>query len=373
MEDLLMKQLNILLAVCAILIAPSNLHSQQQTEFPIGIYLFGNTSVDYRQMRDSLNLTWVQGWSGGGSYHSVVDTNSDTLKVITMRDGLDYVARSQKMEYQAEYTWPSPDQEGMYNFFGEKQTGEPDGNAWRCRAGFHPPGYMVRDPRPNGEFYYNAEQYYATFSMKINEKSNPNDTVAILRVICTTHGDTIGIRTLLDEDFLTGGTYYNFEIPFRFQKQQAQSTNPPQFLKGREVATISNITCKSIDIEVDWRGNRTTWFDYVIVEDSIANILFKGGWDTLIQNDVIDYVTGYPLMQRFYHNGEPFVPAFLPFRYLDNKLRTWFPETRGRSFADNYWRDVCIKRFVQDAQPKEVVVDYYRLKANVPSPSMTSH
>jgi hypothetical protein len=84
-----MKQL---LAMLTVLLVCGVVNLNAQTDIPRGVFLFRNTNVDYEKMKDSLNISWVQGESGwGGNQHIGVDTSwvqTLGLNTINIRDTL---------------------------------------------------------------------------------------------------------------------------------------------------------------------------------------------------------------------------------------------------------------------------------------------
>lgn len=367
--------------VTAFLVLFTTSSFSQQAEFPRGVFLFGRTNVDFVQMRDSLHLNWVQGSSGSKTVHTSIDSNTAGLKVIASRDSLDKVSTSQRMKYEAELTSPDQAHQGLWNYFGTKVTGTDlvSEGARKCIAGSDPPGYMVSNPQPNNDFHYGRTSYRATFRMKITKGSNPSDTVAMLTVFCNVHNAVIGQRVLFDSTFSLTNNYYVFEVPFSVQTSSSASTDTSRFLAGAAAVRTSNVDCNSIDIRVDWRGNVTAWLDNVIVDDDVAKTLFAGGYDATIQADVNDYLTNPTynsanLVQRLYLKDEPDVPAFLPYNYVDTKLKNLFPigSSRGRGTTANYWWGSSAQRFFQDGQPNEYFFDQYVVKTYIPSPSMTA-
>ncbi len=358
--------------------------SQQQDDFPVGVFLFGRNNVDCGQMKDSLPLTWLQTWTGFGSYHEPIDTNSAGLKVISMRQGILDVTRSQHMIYEAEEHTPTPDNEGLRNYFGTRPdsvsadfpANSPDSR--RSEVGIHKPGYMVRHPRPNNDFHYEQTSYYAKFNMKITKvPGQPEDTVAILKVISYTGATVYEVDSLvlLDGGFASSDTFYEFKLQFNIAVCPNSSPNDTMmYLAGRVSVRASSLECDSVDVLVDWRGYRTTWVNHVTIDDKAADKLFAHTNDALIEQEVYYYLHDprFNLMQRLYTMDEPFVPAFLSYNYVDAKLHDLgFAGSRGRAIVANYWANNQIKRFIQDGQPNEVFVDPYFINVSVPSPSMT--
>ena len=56
-------------AILTTLLMLPKLTLAQQTDIPRGVFLFGGTNVDFTQMRDSLGINWVQGYTGTGREH----------------------------------------------------------------------------------------------------------------------------------------------------------------------------------------------------------------------------------------------------------------------------------------------------------------
>ena len=320
------------------------------------MFLFGRASVDLAQMDTSLGVTWVQGYGGSDTSHYVIDSG---LSLISRRYSLSVISRAQRLVYQAEDTWPRVLADYVYAFFGTKETGQRDGDSWVCNVNRHPPGYMVRKPRPDNRFYHDQKQHYAIFRMKIRKEGEPDGEVVLLSVKCYTHGGTtLGTRTLKDSDFAESDVYHDFEVPFSLEVD----CSPP-----------CEKACDSVDVQVYWYGNRTTWLDYVIVEDEAAKSLFGGKHDATIEAEARNCLANprFDRVQRFYLTDEPSVRAFLPFKYIDDKLRSLgFTGSRGRAITSNNWTDSWIRWFIRAARPNEVLVHYYVLDSSIPSPPM---
>ena len=366
-----------------VVLSSANSLSAQQTDIPRGVFLFGGTNVDFTQMRDSLGINWVQGYCGAGTAHTSVDENTAGIKVIAQRNNIDNASTCQHMEYEAARL-PVYDQ--SYNYFASKPTGQdvPDAdvrdihfqNAHFCQKGVNPSGYMVSGPTPNNEFHYGHTSYTATFRLKIDDKSHSDDSVATLYV---TEYDSSGNvlagspspLTLTEGSFSSTNNYQSFTIPFTVA-QQAGSQRL-DFKAGRANVMTATSAVDHIDIQVYWYGNVDTWLDYVDVDDDVSLNLFSGQYDQLIHDDINDYITGDSLVQRLYTRDEPFIPSFLPYKYVDAKLDSLFPTgglPRGRAITEDYWSGTIQNRFFLDAQPNEYIYEAPVFNADIPSPSV---
>jgi parallel beta-helix repeat protein len=358
-------------AILIILLTLPKLTLAQQTDIPRGVILFGGTNVDFVQMRDSLGINWVQGYSGVATEHKSIDSNAAGIKVLAQRANIDNASTSQHMHYEAEqgivYDW-------SHNYFAVKATGTVDPSAWVCQKGIHSAGYMVQQPTPNNEFHYGHTNYTATFRLKIDDKSNPSASVATLYVIGNdANGNVIfnNPSTLTESSFSSTNNYQSFTIPFTVPQQSGSQRIDIKAARANVMTATSAVD--HIDIQVYWYGNVDTWLDYVDVDDDVSLNLFAGQYDQLMHDDINDYLTGYYQVQRLYTRDEPFIPSFLPYKYVDAKLKSWFPTgglPRGRAITEDYWSGTIQNRFFLDAQPNEYIYETQVFKADIPSPSV---
>ncbi|MGA9407685.1 MAG: right-handed parallel beta-helix repeat-containing protein, partial [Bacteroidota bacterium] len=375
-----MKQL---LTMLTVLLVCGVVNLNAQTDIPRGVFLFRNTNVDYENMKDSLNISWVQGESGwGGSQHIGVDTSwvqTLGLNTINIRDTLYNISTAQRMVFQAGRNSPPLSQVNMWNFFSCKTTGKTISDTIQeCIPNSYPVGYMAKSPNPNNNYFYGKLGYFVTFQMAIIKESPPTDSVALLSVEGFSGGkqyslDSVGV---FDYSFQGSGTYQNFVLPF-----SVQVTPPPirplRFtLMGYNLGNNTITLYDSIDVRVYWCGKRTTYLANVTIDDSTSSNLYSGMYDGAIQTEVNQYVgQQYTNMQRLYLQDEPLVPVFLPLRYIDSKLQSDFGtgSARGRAITANWYRGNWLSRFLQDAQPNEYLFDGdYVIDASVPSPSMNA-
>jgi hypothetical protein len=312
-------------------------------------------------MKDTLGLTWIQGWGGWDNNPSALETNAKGLKVMSIRDKAYTYSKAQRMIWEAENSqWP-PEQRYMYNYFETKETGDQfppppsDPDSRIAVQGTHQPGYMVRNPWPNYEYHYDRIYYVATFRMKIL-KSTPNtDTVAVLSLYCPTHGNLGTPRVLHDSSFAVSDTYYEFKVPFSLQV----TCNPPcpdgpAYLTGGASALPSHIVCTNVDIRVWWAGHRTTWLDWVLVDDLEADSLFAGIHNQDLRKEIDDY-DALNNVQRVYLTDEPPIPGWLPHEQIKRFIHDSVLTTAKPAITASPWTDEWVRRFSQDAQPDTIL------------------
>jgi len=169
------------------MIAVSSLFCQQ-TEFPRGVFLFGDTNVDFVQMRDSLFINSIQGSASTLSSIPPIVTNDGDLNVLAYSVALIEPTSGQKLIIQAEYNYAEP---LTFAYWAYKHPyGGNDGNAFKCEKTNPPnPDYMVKDVVPDNEYRYDRINYTATFRMQIAKDLTGNLAVADLIVYCKTHGN----------------------------------------------------------------------------------------------------------------------------------------------------------------------------------------
>ncbi len=351
-------------------------YAQQQDDFPIGVLLFGSTDVDFHQLHNDLNLTWIQGSGGAGhGQHRAIETNSDSLYVITIREHLRELAQAQRLEIQAEDELAIPWVKAYFantpSVIGTGVSGEgryaQQGSA----------GYLVRGVRPNNE-YYREGIHYVTFNMKIDKSTASPSEVAKLEIVWLKQNGTeeiISERILDDADF-SDNEYHLFEVPFI---NPCTSSSSGKFLRGG-ASIASTCTQNNIDVRVYVYGNRTTWLDKVIIEDDAGHSLFPrdgqntGANDNTILDDASELqdLTTYNKIKRLYLADEPAKSQFRSFRYISNKLNllSLDPNSNGRcrTITATPWLDNWLQWFLQDGQPREILADYYVFTSSIPSP-----
>lgn len=370
-------------------------HAQQQTEFPIGVYMWAapNVNADFSQMKNDLHLTWVSGigreW--GTVNHEPIETNPAGLKVISARLPHMYMrTRTQQLWIEAEKNVPTTESDYTYPHFRRyPSTGTQTGNntfdpsAWTARLGIDQPGYIASDLSPDDQYFWNQTHFTATFRLKvIKSQFSTDEPIVRLTAFCTTHNTALNERELYDWEFDSSSVYRVFELAYDVQ---ATCDHPPSALpmpaKGGLVPLHRCTSC-NVDMRVWWYGTQTCWLERVVVEDDAAYALFpregqtSGSLDGEIVQDAADYETGYPLVKRFYAFDEPPINAFRGINYVDQLIAnslTLDPnnEGRGRLITAQYNIDNYFKWFVQDAQPREILQDNYVITENIPSPSMT--
>jgi hypothetical protein len=395
-EQRIMKYRHAILCVVLVFFAGEGFGQQQ--DFPRGVYLSGNTKVNYFQLRDSLHLSWVQATgdsiAANPVLHRYVESNPAGLNVISARAEVSPMyefTRSQQLWIEAEKGIPQSEDDYTYAHFRRfPQTGQQTGglppfpepqDSWKAVAGAEQPGYMASDLRPDDQYYWNRTHYRGTFNMKIQKQSPDTARVALLTVYCTTHGTELNRHTLYDSSFQASNTYQAFELDYNIQLNCNPPCDPPvagpSRLAGGVVQRSLSTDCR-VDTRVWWYGNRTTWLDRVDIEDDVAYALFRRSNDGAIIQDAREFVGAYPNVKRFCSLDEPPVNAFRSYRYVDRLIMDSVnlgqnSNGRGRTITafNNAIMQNNVKWFLNDAQPREIMPDLYVIHTRIPSPSMT--
>jgi len=86
----------------------------------------------------------------------------------------------------------------------------------------------------------------------------------------------------------------------------------------------------------------------VVVDDSLGRMLFAHQLDSTITREVAAFKNGgFPQLQRFYFQDEPWPPSFLPSNYADQRIfAEGFTTTRGRGITANGWTENSMQRFL---------------------------
>jgi len=157
------------ITVSATGLGSQNITVSQGSDFVRGVFLFGNSSVDYKIMHDSLNLNWVQveGEDAHGNLYSNAINNSylnvmgQMNKVIVPNSG------AQEMAFKATQA-PS----SIFNYFST-HNGTPQGNLLKDSVGENNPGYMVEGCTPNNQYNFDITNYIASFILMRGSVSPP--------------------------------------------------------------------------------------------------------------------------------------------------------------------------------------------------------
>ena len=145
-----------LLLNCSVLSAQDN--------FVRGVFLFGNTNVDYTQMHDSLYLNWVQALGEDGSGNKIVNVlqNSGNLNVMgEMAQTILPKSYGQHMVFKA----TQDNSNSLIDYFASR-IGSVQDSTLEDLVGREYPGYMVESPVPNNEYRYDQTSYMASFCTK---------------------------------------------------------------------------------------------------------------------------------------------------------------------------------------------------------------
>lgn len=359
-----MKTLLFLLLVnCSILFA--------QEDFVRGVYVNWYHNVDYTQLRDSLNLNYIQSVVDDFNGNKLLNVlqNTGNLGVIGVslksnQNGIYISSSGQRMVFEAE----DDDSDPLKNYFNEKPNGQPEGD---LLISVGSEGYMVKSPVPNNEYNYKRTHYTASFILKRTPAAGGNPPVVRIEAVCMATDSILAQRILYNNDFASS----NLEtktIEFDLSFDALPSLKPLGVLLGKPQDISS--TCNGVDIRVYWYGNVTTWLDKVIVEDDIGKSLFSGLLDNTLINNAQELHT-YQLMNRFYLYDEPYISSFLSNKYVNDKTvfafgaDTLFGKGSGITAMNNYNN---LNRFLLDAQPKDILIDPYSISALIPTPNMTN-
>lgn len=324
-------------------------------EFPLGAYVHRPDTATFRQA----NLRWMVLMTDfkNQTENEVYYLNPANIRLIaTRQDSIYAPSRAQRLEIQAE---ENPNIPFMENYFNIRLTGEPDGNAWWAKPERHIKDYLVRDPVPNDEYYYDRTHYVATFNLKISKTTDPVRPVVKLMVVSAGDSTCLADSILYDGDFASN-SYQSFLMHFRIPKPPTpkSSENTAHVLKGS--ANLNSSSIAKVDIRVYWYDYVETWLDKVVISDTVGQDLFSHGYDDHISADAQYIDSQYPLIQRFLLNDEPPINGHLPFHYVDHVLDS-LACPRG-------WTACCqrYERFIQDGRPYELAVDYYPIKTRIP-------
>lgn len=346
-----------------------------QDNFVRGVFLFGNTNVDFQhQMHDTLGLNWVQaqGEDSSGYKFTNVLQNSGNLNVMGQMNQIIYPKSSgQHMVFLAAQNSSNP----LKDYFATR-IGSTQDSTLEDAVNRDYPGYMVESPVPNNE-YHGQTSYMASFILKRTPPNSGDPLVVRLEAWCVNNGSLLASQDIYNHDF----TDNNFEtkvLNFNLPSQQGQVQKPQGVLLGSPIHASQSSGCLlnneyNINICVYWYGNMTTWLNQVIIEDSPGHELFSGTDDAAIQNSALSFKTAYPLVNRFYLNDEPYISQFLSFNYVQGKiLQKYAPDDttsgKGSGITAEY-QD--LSRFFLDAQPHELLTDFYAIKSDIPTPDMT--
>lgn len=344
--------------------------------------LFHNTMVDYKNLKDSLHINWVQAVveNVNGNIQTHVINNSAGINVIGVAEKIIYPkSKAQKMVFEAEEV---PDED--INYFKTRSSGSIESGGWKSTYKQDLQGYMVRSPVPDNEYRYDQKKYVATFVLKIEknnykdpkESSTTNPEVVTINVLCKKSGEVLNSKVLRYNDF-TGNYFENHLLRFSFGSQSNQLVKPDGTLLGSPVTTSGTDNCLEsneyrVDISVYWHGLVTTYLDKVIVEDSLGEELFAGKYDELIKSSALGFKNSNELLKRYYLADEPPISSFKAFKYVKDQILQVYGKSSsgiGGSVTAHY-KD--LRRFVRDSEPQELLVDKYVIYSSIPNPLITN-
>jgi hypothetical protein len=358
-----------------------------QNNFARGMFLFGGTYVDYVQMRDSLYLNWVQAEieDTSGNKFSNVLSNGTSLNIMGQANKI--IARkssAQCMKFAAVQVINNLN----IDYFATRSRGKQDinnSNLWEAipsttdTLGF--PGYMVKSPVPNNEYHYNQKHYIASFQLKRTPAAS--NYIPVVRLEAWWGADStkpLDSLTLYNKDF-TSTNLETKTLTFDLPTSYPMASIVPGVLNrgvtqtSKAISSLASYTSTDstiIDIRVYWYGNVTTWLDSVIIQDTAGQNVFSGLRDAAITNSASGF-TGYSNLKRFYLTDEPYISAFLAYNYVQNKVRgAYGTDTVNGKASGITVAPHDFSRFMNDAQPHEMFIDWYPINADVPCQSMTT-
>lgn len=345
-----------------------------QSEFPLGIYLFGQRNVNAVQISTDLKATWIQTVTTNRNESRYVtlinDASNAGLKVIAQDvPALSDMARGQHMEYEAEQVV-----EVMKNYFQGNQTGATEGNYRVARIG-DAPGYLVKDPRPNFQwnYYPDVSLYKVRFIVKVDAGVFANtEEVVTIEIACNdlNHQPFIVDPVTKTYGDFVPGEWLNIDVEFN---RSIPIAPPPEerFLRGDvpppDPTDIH--TCEDIDIRIYWHGHVTTYLDKMIVEDGVGKDLHANQHTQDIQ-DAARALDSFSNVMRLYLWDEPYVSSFASHKYVKDQIAAVISTSGNPGGKSSVTSALAYEytRFVSYADPNELLMDNYPIRSNIPSP-----
>ncbi|MFZ0452729.1 MAG: right-handed parallel beta-helix repeat-containing protein [Ignavibacteriaceae bacterium] len=239
---------------------------------------------------------------------------------------------------------------------------------------------MVKSPVPDDQYRFDTTHYIASFILKTNTiPPGPPFSVVQLEAWCK-NTDTLLASRVLNSNEFSGSLQtetLEFDLPLSssmYIKPEGVLTGGVEFTSSQEGLAAASTDCSSIDIRVRWYGNTTVWLNKVIIQDNAGQELFSGTDDAAIYSSAQNFHTSYPLVKRFYFSDEPKISSFQAYNYVQNITRSAYGGDAINGVASGVTAQPyknSFDRFLIDAHPHELVVDYFPVVSDVPNPNMT--
>jgi hypothetical protein len=336
-----------------------------------GAYLFGATEVNLLQLHDTLGFNTVElntGWVP--SWEDTVMNNTHRVAVYTQRRFLADQSKAQHVIYEAEQgIQPSK----MHNYFVEHPKGSVSDDAWVVVPGTDTQGWIVGSPWPNDDYHYGQTSYTATFTLKT--AGSPVPTRSAVRCEVWVNGTRVNYLDLRAFD-LSATSYRDFALSFSLPSGESLVASTSSGVltggMGERVASKgrgSAVAAAAVDLRVWWYGGVTIFLDKITVDDDSARVLFAHTNDAAIRRSAADSCVAYPAHERFYLVDEPFLSAFQGFGYVAGQIRAVpdINQEKAGSLTATYQYHT---RFLNEAQPSQLMNDSYFLYNHIPHPSV---
>jgi hypothetical protein len=179
------------------------------------------------------------------------------------------------MEYQAERT---NDGGGIFNYFSSHQMGPEvtrlGEDVWQAliNSPSHSVGYMVQNPVPNDQYFYERMNWVATARISIDPTGNSSAQVA--RIEIANGGNILSQRVITEGEFGGSTAFRTFEVAYSLPPP---SPKPGNF-KIPVASTLSAQDQPNIDVRVWWYDQVNTYLDFIVLEDSVMHPDYSGAY-----------------------------------------------------------------------------------------------
>jgi Secretion system C-terminal sorting domain len=340
-------------------------------DFPRGVFLdsisvSGDTATIYNDLRSTLNLNTLR---------PTVKDNSDIIftkgfNLLVREQNLWGYSTGQQLILEAQAV-----NNGLWvnNYFASR-VGTLDGTLWKIQKLNDPMGLMVYNAVPDSEYnflQYGRKYYTARFIMKADTAGIPGSTlIADVIVYSKTRNSPKISQHLFASNFSGKNTIDTFFVHFDVDSV----TPPPPSSPSWSTLTAGNPTWSAapkvqekIDLQVYWYKAADTWLDKVIVEDDdIGQKLFAGTLDDAIRNTAALYNPSH--IKNFYLLDEPPLSTFRGYYHVDKTLQN---ASYPAGITSTFYADYKLDRFIGDAAPNDILLDYYVINSYTPHPTMT--
>lgn len=198
-----------------------------------------------------------------------------------------------------------------------------------------------------------------------------NDTVCIFSVKFTYailhNGAWINQDTVLRKksfivsDFPDDGKFIDSILTYSY---------PDKFLGSSGISFNDTDTLKGISFQVDYRGHKNLYVDYIEVWDQDV---WNNYYNIKTRQDVINRIQNYPRLKNIKNNSKQIfwyaadepqtLDLYTPIRTIDSlaKIKTGIPLITEFNPQWNGWRngDKTIQKFVDRVKPQRLMIDYF--------------